>query len=117
MRAKVVEDTLSETELAGLIRLLNDPELAASNHRNHPAHIGVVEADFLSLHIQRNGALQTLEFSTFYAIPGQQGEANSDSRKDLRVIQPIREWWKNDLDKRAVRPDPHGIANGCLLPH
>ena len=117
MQAKVVEDTLSETELAELIRLLSDPELAASQHRNRPANIGVLDADLLSVYIQRSGGPQTLEFSTFDAGPGSQGEAQSDSRKDLRIIQPIRQWLRHDLEKRAARTNQDGIANGCLLLH
>jgi hypothetical protein len=40
---------------------------------------------------------------------GTSGE--SDSSKETRVIEPIRNWLKKNLERRPVQPTPDGNVN------
>lgn len=118
MHVKVYEGTLTVEQVSTLRNLLDAPDLASTVHRNIPQGVAMKEGTATRVEIPRSDYVQNLIFYDYVqistgslAVSLQSGSKSTDQAE--QVIQPLREWIRNNVEEHRGRPIKDAAANGC----
>ena len=118
LRLQAFEGSLNSTQVAELRTLLDAAELKNMKHETY-SKAAVQEADSTLLAVPRQSTVQRLRFAHYFQVRGKRDKPGGYSGMqygldpDEHVLNPVREWLKNNVDKQKVAPLPDSSPTNC----
>ena len=108
VKERVLEGTLTESQLNSLRTILDGSEIKDLDHQNLPKAIVFREATITRLQIMRGSFVQQLSFASYFNVHGTMYEIGG--KNNLRygvdekehVIVPIRKWFSDTVENRGT---------------
>jgi hypothetical protein len=118
IRLQAVEGSLNSTQVGELRTLFDAAELQNMKHDTH-RNVASQEADVTWLEVPRQSAVQRLRFAHYFQVRGDRDKPGGYSglqygvEPDEHVLNPVREWLKNNVDKQKLAPVHDSTPTNC----
>ncbi len=118
IRLEAFEGSLSSTQVEELRTLLDATELKNMKHETYDRKL-VHEGDMTVLAIPRQSTVQRLVFAHFFQAIGDRDKPGAYSGlqygldPDEHVLNPVREWLKENVEKQKLAPLPDSTPTNC----
>jgi hypothetical protein len=119
MKVQAVEGLLNSSQIAELRKILDFPALKNLQGKTPPMVL-FQEGEFTRLVVPRSAAIQRLSFASYFGVPPSSREAGGLSNMrygvntDQRLLNPLREWLKKNVDKIKTNAISTSTGTGCL---
>ncbi|MBZ5706655.1 MAG: hypothetical protein LAN63_14995 [Acidobacteriia bacterium] len=111
---EVLEDSIPSTELQQLKRILDDPALQKRRSEDSAQAVALRDGEFTFLSIPRDDHTQKLVFWKYYgAFPVGLGGMPSVSDNGVKLIKPLNQWLKSNIDDKKMQPLPDARTTKC----
>jgi len=119
IRLNVFSGSLTGTQLAELRGLLDVAELKNMKHMTYqkrPAE----EANYTSLMVPRESSVQQLRFAHYFHVladqdkPGGFAGLQYGVDPEEKVLDPLRDWLKKNVESQKVTPSPDTNPTNCF---
>jgi hypothetical protein len=117
IRSDVYRDTVDNTQLDELRKLLDNPKLAALPS-SAAASVSGREGELISLVVPRENQLQSLSFASFFgartAEAGMKDNTSTAVSANVELTHPIRHWVKQILEEHKVPAEKESASTTCI---
>jgi hypothetical protein len=118
IRLHAFEGSLGHDQIGELRNLLDAPDLKSMKHRTQ-FELPAEEADATSLKVPRNSTVQHLEFAHSFQVLGNRDKPGGYSGMqygldpDERVLNPILNWLKDNVNNQSLNPLADSSPTNC----
>lgn len=117
----VFEDSVSPAELQNLRNLLDDPELVNLPQADPQSIPPSLEIGVTRFMIPRSETVPHLLLTSYFNVrarmpdPGGMGNMHYGVEQGAKAVQPLRDWMKDNIEKKKLTPLDNAQPNGCSL--
>jgi len=111
--AQVHEASLDASQLQGLRRLLDDPDLKAVQHGNVSDGAEFSAADLTVVWIPRDGQVQHLQFASDLRMEAAIGGHYVVNDRNITLVRPLQKWVKTELPANKTNLIRGATPNQC----
>jgi hypothetical protein len=118
IRLQAVEGSLNSIQVGELRALLDAVELQNMKHETRRNAV-VQEADMTWLDVSRQSTVQHLKFAHYFQVRGDRDKPGGYSGlqygvdPDEHVLNPVREWFKNNVDHQKLTSVHDSTPTNC----
>ena len=113
VQTSIFEDAIPLVEVSRANEILDQPEMVNRRDQTPPSGY-LMEADFISLIVQRNGSTQKTKFWRYYS-PMRVGAAGMPITENngMKLFQPLEHWIKSNVLERKSPPLKKALPTDC----
>jgi hypothetical protein len=106
VRSEIYRDTLDQSQLDDLRRLLDNPKLSALPNSAAPA-VFAKEGELITMAVPREKTVQALSFASFFgartAEAGMRDNTSTAVSANVELTHPIRKWVKQNVEEHKAQ--------------